>query len=743
MAARTYPEADFAMITGAATWLRCSFQQAALIDGIVQLGWSGDATPGEPGAISDPQGAGLAFDRHCRLFHSLPAAQRVERVLWGAFDPLHPQRVLPTAEVLGSVSPHQHGDFAPRTPLLPGFTPRALACDERDHLFVLDTAGQRVVVFDLIQQRVVLSLPVPGGAVDLAYHQGWVYGLSPQPPQLWKLSANRGMRLLPVSLVGVDAPARLAFSHDGRLFVLGRAHTVDASLHELGRPRQWRASPLAITLGSGKPLAWASDIVAIGHDDRTRLVIARRPNEDLLQLDIGGVPYGLVEPLQARGYDGMGIVAAPDGRIAYWTDKGVRHAVAARVKYQSPGRVISFRLDSGSYQTVWGRVLLDACLPPNTEIRVQGIVGDDDEDVEDRIGRDPPVSSMPVVPLEAEATPMPQQIDVPDPASLGGPVIRRSDGSEQPWLQADDQFATYEAAVPAKAGRYLWLVIDLIGTSRATPKIRTIRAEHPGHDWLRRLPKLYARHEAMRGFLQRFLTAPAGLHHDLASQHEHRHALLKPFSTPASILPWLAGWLGLSLDERWSDTARRTFIAEAMLLWRLRGTVWGIRRMLQIVTDRQIVIMEQFRTRGLGVVAGDGLGGQRAAVLGHGLRVGGPVGEAARSGDASVAVDSFRQHAHRFSVLILGELSPEQEAMVRHLLEQHRPAHTLYELCTIGAGMRIGRNLRVAMTSVIGHSGGFQPMQLGHSALGKDNLLGRPGSGLSLGNQTLGQGRLT
>uniref|UniRef100_UPI0010F947C0 phage tail protein n=1 Tax=Chitinivorax sp. B TaxID=2502235 RepID=UPI0010F947C0 len=622
MSAQRYPDPAFVTITGAMPWLRCSFAHTTVIDGVVQLGWEGDATPGDPGVVPDKLGAGLAFDRYCRLFHSIPAAHRIERVLWGAFDPLHPQRDLPTADVLGSQAVSAGGDFAPVSPLVPAFTPRALACDDADHLFILDTASNRVAVFDLIQQRLLHTQAVPPGACDIAYFDGWVYGLSAIPAQLWKLSATRGMRHLPISLAGIAAPARLSFANDGRLFVLGRAHEAAAALFELGCPRRWRASPLPVPLGGTNPLAFATDIVVVGHGDEERLVVARRPNEDFLQLDIGSSTYGLAEPLQARGYDGMGIVDTPDGRIVYWTAKGVRHAVAARVKYLGRGRVVSFRLDSGSYQTVWGRVLLDACIPPNTAICVQGIVSDDDEDIDDRIDRDPPLFTAPFTPLEEAATPMPLAIDMPVDDALGGPVVRRSDGSEQPWWIADDEFATYEAAVPTMPGRYLWLVIDFIGTSRATPRLRSVRAEHPGHDWLRRLPKLYSRHEAMRGFTQAYLNPVAGLHQDLAIQHAHRHALFKPFSVSVSILPWLAGWLGLVLDERWSERARRTFIAEAMMLWRLRGTVWGVKRMLEIVTDSPVVIIEKFRTRGLGQLGGDGLGGHQAAVLGFGMRVG-------------------------------------------------------------------------------------------------------------------------
>ena len=183
----------------------------------------------------------------------------------------------------------------------------------------------------------------------------------------------------------------------------------------------------------------------------------------------------------------------------------------------------------------------------------------------------------------------------------GRPVFRRTDGSEQPWFTNADSFATYEAPAPADRGRYLWVVLDLRGTAPGDAEAarRCAPSDH-GHDWLRRLPQLYSRHEPMRGFLQRYLAPAAGLIEDSGVLGDTRHALLKPASVPAEVLPWLAGWVGLALDERWSEKARRTMLREAITLFGCAARVAGLRRMLEIVTDAQVVIIEKFRMRGLG-----------------------------------------------------------------------------------------------------------------------------------------------
>jgi phage tail-like protein len=476
--------------------------------------------------------------------------------------------------------------------------------------------------------------------------------------------------------------------------------------------------------------------------------VARRPGETFTVVDIGATPYGLAEPLTARSYDGAGIAEAPDGRIAFWTARGVRHAVAARTRYRPAGRVVTFRLDSGAYRNVWGRVLLDACVPSGASVRVLGVVSDDDDaphmDNVDRLARTPPAFSALATVPEEEATPLPPLVLAPAPDEQGPIAFRRADGPELPWLTPLDSFATYEAEPPTGRGRYLWLVVDLQGTSQVTPKVRDIRVESPGHDWLNRLPALYSREERARAFLQNYLAPVAGLNDDTAAQSDTRNALLKPASAPVSVLPWLAGWLGLTLDERWSEAARRTMIREAPALFRARGTVEAVRRMVEIVAEAPVILLEQFRVRGLLDAAGSEPGWMAPSVVGGGLRVGGPIGEAQVTVTAAPAdlASVFDKSAHRFSILIQAQLSTERRAAVRDLLDVHRPAHTLFELCTGEAGMRIGRGLHVGVSAIIGDSGGWKLMQADAGQLGRDALLGRPAAGIRAGEGRLGSTQL-
>jgi phage tail-like protein len=57
-----------------------------------------------------------------------------------------------------------------------------------------------------------------------------------------------------------------------------------------------------------------------------------------------------------------------------------------------------------------------------------------------------------------------------------------------------------------------------------------------------------------------------------------------PALTDQAFLPWLATWVALVLDEEWDDAKRRRLISEAVQLYRWRGTVYGLKRYLEIYT---------------------------------------------------------------------------------------------------------------------------------------------------------------
>ncbi len=113
---------------------------------------------------------------------------------------------------------------------------------------------------------------------------------------------------------------------------------------------------------------------------------------------------------------------------------------------------------------------------------------------------------------------------------------------------------------------------------------------------------------------------------------------------PDEFLPWLAGWVALSLREDWDSEAKRRLISEAVSLYRWRGTRRGLRRMLEIYTQGEVEIYE------------------------------------------------FEEPAHYFQVQMhlahAGELRRKEE-IARAVIEQEKPAHTFYTLQLLFPTMQI------------------------------------------------------
>ena len=142
---------------------------------------------------------------------------------------------------------------------------------------------------------------------------------------------------------------------------------------------------------------------------------------------------------------------------------------------------------------------------------------------------------------------------------------------------------------------------------------------------------------------------------------------LDPAKTPEHFLSWLAGWVALSLRADWSEDTKRGFIQEIVPLYRQRGTLAGLKRMLEIY-----------------------------------LR---PLGDKV-SRDDVVIFDEFREPAHFFQVqLTLSDADPKRvratREVARAIIDQEKPAHTFYALKVAIPTMRlVSEKLRKAEDNV-------------------------------------------
>jgi phage tail-like protein len=130
-------------------------------------------------------------------------------------------------------------------------------------------------------------------------------------------------------------------------------------------------------------------------------------------------------------------------------------------------------------------------------------------------------------------------------------------------------------------------------TSRARPgvpqRLEPVR-RHPSSEslYLRSLPDIFQEDD----FLRRFLLIFEEIWEPLEQRQDHIAMYFDPRTCPASFLPWLASWLGLSLNPHWPEERHRRLLRHAMELYRWRGTSYGLKRIIEECTGLTPMIME-------------------------------------------------------------------------------------------------------------------------------------------------------
>lgn len=174
--------------------------------------------------------------------------------------------------------------------------------------------------------------------------------------------------------------------------------------------------------------------------------------------------------------------------------------------------------------------------------------------------------------------------------------------------------------------------------------------------YLKYLPALYTDQDELMG---RFVMLFESFWEPVEERIDNLHYYFDPRLTPRDLLPWLATWVDLVLDESWPDEKRRQLLSAMVPLYRQRGTRHGLQRYLEIYTGQQARIAEH-RAHNF--------------VLGSMARL----GPSAALGKHNVS--------HTFEVVL--PLPPvederqrkEQRRRIETIIESEKPAHTAYTL---------------------------------------------------------------
>ena len=173
---------------------------------------------------------------------------------------------------------------------------------------------------------------------------------------------------------------------------------------------------------------------------------------------------------------------------------------------------------------------------------------------------------------------------------------------------------------------------------------------------LRHLPALYVDQDEMMG---RFLMLFESFWEPIGDRIDHISDYFDTRLAPPDLLPWLATWVDLILDEDWPEEKQRNLLGSMVMLYRQRGTRRGLQKYLEIYTGQKPDIVEH-----------------RAQNF--------QLGPAARLGP-SLALGK-QNVSHTFTVTLHLTAAAEETARkarrrkIEAIIDSEKPAHTVYDL---------------------------------------------------------------
>jgi phage tail-like protein len=768
----------FAHLTGAAMWRHCDFDRARIAADPARVMLAPQEIP--PPAAADPAhwsaargGAAvlpcppdLCQDAAVVLAdpaHGLFALSRPEDQSSAVWRPLPAPRPRVYAPAPGAF------DFAPiDTPTAEPSPPAGIARDRSGRVWLLDRSppGLRVLSPDL---TLLDAQPLPPAAIptQVACCSWCVAVDNGDQLQVQPFGAAWTTVALPAAAIAIAGDTHFdlvaALLPGPKLAVLKQAGLTIHDLPELSAPLFLLVTGPDTVL-AGEPRA------APGSTTEARFVS--------FKLDPSAGPTAIAS-YAVRGFDGRALWR-DDDTVWASTAAGARALYQREAPIETVGAVETFALDSAIFACAWHRVFVDACVPPGTSVTLEAKTADDLPPFPVRRPLRPPADiSAPVLPVAIDDPWLPlgslvadepgwspigvldvrgAQADIPDPPERivrpsEDPFAQERSTAIAPWPQL-----TLEGLIKATPGRYLWLRIRLTGTERRSPAVLAVRASFPRPSLLDSLPAYWRADPIAADATTRALALFEGWYTETDARITILRELAEPDLAPPEALDWLASFVAITFDQRIDEAVRRQLLSEACWLYERRGTTPGLTRLLSILAQAPVIIVESFRQRRQ---AGAFIGAS-ASVVGPGLQLGDDEAGSAAEDPADVALERdytalllrraaairadggepcpaddppypletdpyarfVRRFAHRFTVVLPCARTDTLEGVIQDAVEANKPAHTLHDLCWLDAGFRLGASSLVGL-SRLGETPCFEPGLLGAAVLGVSNTLGR------------------
>jgi phage tail-like protein len=149
-------------------------------------------------------------------------------------------------------------------------------------------------------------------------------------------------------------------------------------------------------------------------------------------------------------------------------------------------------------------------------------------------------------------------------------------------------------------------------------------------------------------FMVRFLGIFDELWRPLLEMIDAVDCYFDPALTPMEMVEWLATWVGEDLAQTWPEGAKRGLVREAAAIHRARGTRAGLKRALELVTGKEVLVTDNTT----------------------GLRL---------DEDATLGLNTHLQtpEPNHINVVVRGKLNDIDMDAVRAVIRKLKPAHAV------------------------------------------------------------------
>lgn len=194
---------------------------------------------------------------------------------------------------------------------------------------------------------------------------------------------------------------------------------------------------------------------------------------------------------------------------------------------------------------------------------------------------------------------------------------------------------------------------------------------------IRYLPSIFQEND----FLSRYLMIFQHLYNDISIKIDNINELFRPMHCPSDFLQILANWLGINVELLGSEESKRLFLQYAIPLFKLRGTILGLKIYVYILTGVVPEIIEDF-------VPYSRLDIMDNTNISSGIFN--------REGDASVFTVSFPVERSYFNDNLIKRLSL--------LLQQEKPVNTDCYICFKKKKVKPRKKVTINKNTAIGNT---------------------------------------